>query len=163
MYFQEIIRAYVFKIESIVLLQENTESVAQTTASVTTSSTETSLGLVSNGINASAAANKEITKLAETSPQSSPPPNTTADNTIPTTDDTITTVSSDDSSILPTAKPLAKTPVKRYNSFSSVEPRLSMTESGSSSQLSMQTLERHGGHLHRKHEMDTATKKASSR
>ena len=48
-----------------------------------------------------------------------------------------------------------------YHSFSSAEPILSMTDSGSSNQLRLHT--HHGGHLYRKHEMDSTTKKTSSR
>ena len=54
-----------------------------------------------------------------------------------------------------------KAPVIMYHSFSSAEPILSMTDSGSSNQLRLHT--HHGGHLYRKHEMDSVTKKASSR
>ena len=149
------------------LLQENAEPLAQTASIVhtdtVTSTTEKSTDLVSNGGSITASADKEITQPAEEPRQSYPPPTTTGDNTIPTSSNTDTTASSDDSSSVPAAKPQGKAPVKRYHSFSSAEARLSMTESGSSSQLSVQTLERHGGHLHRKHEMDSATKRASSR
>ena len=129
----------------------------------TTSTTGGSVNLISNGSSVSASADKEITTPTEESPQSSPSPTTTADNTVFTSDNRSPTPSSDDSSIEPAAKPPAKAPVKRYHSFSTAEARLSMSESGSSSQLGLQTLERHEGHLHRKHEMDSAIKKASSR
>ena len=107
-----------------------------------------------------ASGDKKITRPAEESPRPSPPPTSNSDNNIFTSDNSSTT-GSDDSSIVPVTKPQAKTPVKRYYSFSSAESRLPMTESGSSNQLGVQTLERHEGHLHRKHEMDSATKKAS--
>ena len=148
-----------------VLLQDNTKSFTQTTSTAntdTTSTTERSMDLVSNGSSITASADKEVTKPAEESPRPSPPPTTTADNILVTSDDSSMTAS-DDSSGVPAAKPQAKAPVKRYHSFSTVETRHSMSESGSSSQLGLQTLERHEGHLHRKHEMDSATKKASSR
>ena len=122
--------------------------------------TERSVGLVSNG--SSASGDKEITRAAEESPRPSPPPITSSDNNIFTSDNGSIT-GSDDSSTVPTDKPQGKAPVKRYHSFSSAEFRLSITESGSSSQLGLHTLERHEGHLHRKHEMDSATKKAFSR
>ena len=128
--------------------------------------TEKNIDLVSNSGSITVSADKEITQMPEEPRQSSPPPTTTDDNTIPTSSNADTTANSDDSSNVPAAKPQGKAPVKRYHSFSSAEARLSMTgmtESGSSSQLSVQTLERHGGHLHRKHEMDSATKRASSR
>ena len=48
-----------------------------------------------------------------------------------------------------------------YHSFSSAEPILSMTDSGSSNKLRLHT--HHGGDLYRRHEMDSTTKKASSR
>ena len=82
-------------------------------------------------------------------------------NIIPTSSNTNTTASSDDSSSVAAAKPQAKAPVIMYHSFSSAEPILSMTDSGSSNQLGLHA--HHGGHLYRKHEMDSVTKKASSR
>ena len=88
-------------------------------------------------------------------------PTTTTDSIIPTSSNTNTTASSDDSSSVPAAKPQAKAPVIMYHSFSSAEPILSMTDSSSSNQLGLHT--HHGGHLYRKHEMDSVTKKASSR
>ena len=124
--------------------------------------TERSVDLVSNGSSVTASGDKEITRAAEESPRPSPSSTTSSDNNIFTSDSGSTT-GSDDSSIAPTDKPQGKAPVKRYHSFSSAESRLSMTESSSSSQLGLHTLERHEGHLHRKHEMDSATKKASSR
>ena len=143
-------------------MQEKTKSFTQTTSSDTTSTTERSVGLVSNGSSVTASGDNEITRPAEESPRPSPSPTSSSNNNIFTSDNSSTT-DSDDSSIVPAAKPQAKTPVKRYHSFSSAESRLSMSESGSSNQLGLQTLESHEGHLHRKHEMDSATKKASSR
>ena len=146
------------------LLQENTEPLTHATFTVnanTAYTTVKSVDLISNGGSITASADKEIIKPAEELPQSSTPPTTTTDNIIPTSSNTNTTASSDDSSSVASAKPQAKAPVIMYHSFSSDEPILSMTDSDSSNQLGLHT--HHDGHLYRKHEMDSVTKKASSR
>ena len=145
-------------------MQENSESPPTSPANTdTTPTTEQSMDQVSND-SSSIDANKEFTKPAEEPPQQpSPPPTTNTDNTV-TTDSNIRTRTVSDSSATPTANPQAKpSSMKRYHSFSSADPRSSVTEGVSSSFLGLETLERHEGHLHRKHEMDSATKRASSR
>ena len=103
----------------------------------------------------------ETTRPSEEPPQQQPVTSTTNTNNTTVTDDNSSRITASDDSMA--AKPQAKTPVKRYHSFSSAEPRLSMTESASGNQLNLHTLECHEGHLHRKHEMESTTKKASSR
>ena len=75
-------------------MQENTKSFTQTTSSVnadTTSTTESSVELVSNGSSVTASGDKEITRPAEESPRPSPPPTSKCYNGIFTSDNSSTT------------------------------------------------------------------------
>ena len=126
------------------LLQENDEPLTQTTSTVNantiytySNTTEKRLNLVSND------ANKEIPNHQK-SQHNQHPLLLTLTLTIPYRPVVTLTqllVASDDSSNVPAAKPQAKAPVILYHSFSSAEPTLSMTESDSSNQLRLHTLE----------------------
>ena len=75
-------------------MQENTKSFTQTTSSVnadTTSTTERSVELVSDGSSVTASGDKEITKPAEESPRPSPPRTSKSYNGIFTSDNSSAT------------------------------------------------------------------------
>ena len=77
-----------------ILLQENTKCFTQTTSSVnadTTSTTERSVELVSNGSSVTASGDKEITRPAAESPRPSSPPTSKSYNGIFTSDNSSTT------------------------------------------------------------------------